>query len=796
MQYTAVRRNVSPLAIFLLAAFPALAVSNSVTLTEWTGRAQTNRPITISRVFAQGEIPHYARPRTAGAPLPVWQNDVKNRWPDGSLRHVLITFFFSFRGKQSASFDFVDERSRTSDGRALTTAEMLAFNKGTWNIGVELTNGDTLSANARKMLSDDIAAGKACGDAGSRCQYWMQGPAVTQAILEGPLDDPTHAFDYDMGWGEACNGAPCKPIRPRFVATFYQGHAGVQEEIVLENTWSTKLEDTTYDIAVKTGAALETTRYSKAGVLHYATGRQRKAGYWDGAASGAIKTDLNVAYMVHSRAVMNYDVAGIGHLSNHARDLLIAKWNKSDRGVDISGAGNFIKGFTQTGQTMSDQNGPTTEWQSSYLLSFDPELETVVRGNGDVSGHVAVHMREGRSGAAYCGASCTSTNLSASAFGRWMSIDARPSFRGGAYTYTWWLHWNGVAAADKVSPMKMVTNAQGKQLAPGGWNVDADHQPEFGYIPYLLFGDYFYYEELLAWSHYNLVSMNSSVGGIGRHGNWGSLVGPTQRAMAWTWRTLGNAVFLALAGSPERQYLEAKMENTARVLEGVFDIRDGNYPPRGDVGCGNGYNEATTTDMWRWGRCTSSWRAKLPNPMPVTLWLAGRAGFIDPSFQSQPEWQQNMWLISMGWNNDRGMTQASKVLEVLLKAKLKLYFDPLVNPYIMQLPLHPALKGAVPISDIATFRSAFVDGSVPPGCARFSWDATDWMCRMDIDRTELQGYAYLARAMLSFTSGLSVTVSNGATVTGADAWAWINDPARKLVNRPWSGNPKYAVVPR
>ena len=317
--------------------------------------------------------------------------------------------------------------------------------------------------------------------------------------------------------------------------------------------------------------------------------------------------------------------------------------------------------------------------------------------------------------------------------------------------------------------------------------MDAAHQPEFAYIPYLLFGDYFYYEELMAWAHYNL---------LGRHGNWGALIDGQQRAMGWAWRTLGNAVFLARDASPESEYLKAKMANTARVLEGIFDIRDGNYPPRGPVECGSGADRATTTDMWRWGRCTSKWGSGLANPIPMSPWVADRKGFIDPSFGAQQEWQQNMWLISMGWNNDRGMTQASKVLEALLKAKLKLYFDPMVNPYIMQLALHPALKDRAPISDIATFRSGFVVGSVPPGCAKFSWDARDWMCPVDLDRSELQGYVHLARAMLSFTSGLSVTVSDGTTVTGADAWAWISDPARKLVNRAWNNNPKYAVVPR
>ena len=71
----------------LLFVFPLLLSasrpSNTITVTDLSGSAHTNRTVVVTRVFAQGDIPLYAKPVINGQNVSVWQNDVKTHWRDG-----------------------------------------------------------------------------------------------------------------------------------------------------------------------------------------------------------------------------------------------------------------------------------------------------------------------------------------------------------------------------------------------------------------------------------------------------------------------------------------------------------------------------------------------------------------------------------------------------------------------------------------------------------------------------------------------------------------------------------------
>jgi len=65
-----------------------LSAADEVRITDISRAVQTNRPLSIARPFVQGEIHDFAQAAINGAPLPT-QCDVKNRWPDGSLKFEL-----------------------------------------------------------------------------------------------------------------------------------------------------------------------------------------------------------------------------------------------------------------------------------------------------------------------------------------------------------------------------------------------------------------------------------------------------------------------------------------------------------------------------------------------------------------------------------------------------------------------------------------------------------------------------------------------------------------------------------
>jgi hypothetical protein len=177
---------------FVVGGLLPAAVSNSVIIQNLTGSPMTNRPITVSRVFAEGEITQFAQARVGGAAV-LTQCDVKTRWADGSLKHALVSFQANLPGNGSITVDLINQGTGNNTGHLTSTAQMLApswmTGSPSWNAELEI-NGGTAPAlkNVRAMLGRlAVAPGQV--------RYWMQGPIATQVIVE----DRTTALSEDFG---------------------------------------------------------------------------------------------------------------------------------------------------------------------------------------------------------------------------------------------------------------------------------------------------------------------------------------------------------------------------------------------------------------------------------------------------------------------------------------------------------------------------------------------------------------------------------------------------------------------
>src|SRR5580700_4649919 len=102
-----------------------LPATDEVRITDISRAVQTNRPISIARPFVQGEIHDFAQALINGSPLPT-QCDVKNRWPDGSLKFAIVSFLVpSIPSKGSVTIAFSNQPSGNNTG-FLTKADMLS----------------------------------------------------------------------------------------------------------------------------------------------------------------------------------------------------------------------------------------------------------------------------------------------------------------------------------------------------------------------------------------------------------------------------------------------------------------------------------------------------------------------------------------------------------------------------------------------------------------------------------------------------------------------------------------------
>jgi len=137
--------------------------------------------------------------------------DVKTRWPDGSLRHAVVSFLLDLEPRQSLTVEFVDQ-SEPSDGGFLTKTEILDP-EAPWaaNLGaqiVALQGSTTHVADLRAMLTEWDEADAT----GSGVRYWLRGPLVSQLIVE---DKDPASLRYDLGTNRS--------LHPIFVVTLYRG---------------------------------------------------------------------------------------------------------------------------------------------------------------------------------------------------------------------------------------------------------------------------------------------------------------------------------------------------------------------------------------------------------------------------------------------------------------------------------------------------------------------------------------------------------------------------------------------
>ena len=747
--------------------------SNSITIQDTSGSAQTNRPFTISRVFAKGEIPHFAQARLSGTLLAT-QTDVKTRWPDGSVQHAMISFVASVPKSGKITIDFVDQASGNNSS-PLTATQMLstAYNFGAQ---IEVTNGTTLVANARNMLL-----------AGS-FTYWLQGPICTQVIIE----DRTPALQWDLGWDAY------KSLHPIFVATYYPGFSSVKVEMILENMWTTKLEDVSYSLALKTDSALGTVQYTSPTLTHYAKARWRKT-YWSGSAPGTVNIDYNFPYLMYSQAIPVFDQSLMP--SGSAITGEVNSWTNSDQAQILhyytigtgttTYSGQWITYMPNTGGR--PDIGLFARWFVRYLYTFDPRLYAVIVGNGEVSGYVPIHYRESVTGKFYFDSDQNGVADTYNSFGRPLSIDTRPTFSNGKVGVT--------VPADAITGVGpnicaildgTVSCTSSSATSADQWVPDLAHYPSMAYIPYLITGDWYFLEEMQFVAVY-MLSWNNPDHAVsyGRHQNWGILNGNgiQTRGEAWSLRNLAHATFFTPDGTPEKAFFTQKMNYNIAAKEGQLGITNGAFfkpNPGGTTSnpCPTAtYNPAAATP-WCWGNVTMGQRLSNPLHTPDAGNVYNTEGLDTTKVVTgDSPWMINYQHIVYGHLAELGfpIQAVAQTASIHLLHQLQ---DPGYNPYMAEsyrIPMR-SISGQY-FQDWPSILGAFL-----PTAIRTSIQTAN-----DAEH----GYIYIARAAASFLGGVQ---DDG--LEGLSAFNWIVSTTAATANSKVSGlpvindNPKWALVPR
>lgn len=614
------------LAGFAGAATPSSGAENSIALTNVSGAAQTNYPLRFARLFVKGEIPNFPQVVINGTAANT-QADVKQRWPDKSVKHAIISVVVPSltaspkRTSGGLTLTFQDQPS--GHNAPLSRAEMLdtAFN---FDAVMSLTSGgQTKTASAREMLEK------------GNYTVWASGPVATTITLA----DHSRDRRYDIGFNDY------RPIRPIFQATFWRGLNKVDVRIVAELANSQELADVPVDLKISLGHANPQEVYmSKPGFI-LRGGTRPSLRFWiGGAPEEKINLDHNLAYLKQTRVFPNYDT------SFEVQDSTIGswydRWLKRDR--SLYGQGFWERGMSAAGGR--EDIGPMPLWPVMWLYSGDWRAREMAFGMADLATSWRAHYREGQPGKRLLR---TDRVGSSTGLGRTIAMTDRKSFNS--------LHWRHAEEGDKL-----LWRGGTAGLPKYPWAFDDAHQPEpFGAL-YALSGDPFYLEQLYFWAGFSALypSPANTLGGRGPTGAEGGLGGQI-RAQAWLFRSRVTTAFLAPDDHPEKKYFETLIDDAIAVWEGRYNVTGGQFKG---------------TPNWKWANSLLTkavGKKGYQNPLR----------FFDKSNAAQMPGRQSLWMVHMmtfAWGYARDMGYRTQgMLDWIAPWYTGMILNPDYNPYLI-----------------------------------------------------------------------------------------------------------------
>ncbi|OGL86151.1 hypothetical protein A3I40_03370, partial [Candidatus Uhrbacteria bacterium RIFCSPLOWO2_02_FULL_48_12] len=529
-----------------------------------------------------------------GSPI-FTQADVKERWPDGSVKHSIISFILpSLNAGAAATVTFQNQTS--GNNTPLTATQMLGSNFN-FDAAMELTNGSTVTASARRMLQD------------GNFTYWTQGPIATTIILTDHSLNRTYDIGFDAN----------RSFRPIFHATFWPTINKVRVRFIGEIANTEALQDQTYALALKTDLTTPTIVYTKPSFTHTANSRWTKE-FWIGGAPSAIAINHNLSYLAATTLLPNYDTSKV--VPESALSSAYSSWVNAAK--DLYDAGQWQKYMPTTGGR--PDIGPYPAWTVRWLYTGDARMRGQAFGNADLAAAWPMHFREGKT------SKFLDRAQTVPGIGKVLSISSRPTFC--------FLHWPTCGnAADAIVPVGPTT--------AGGWIVDRAHQPDAFSAQYLLTGDYWYLEEMWFWSSWN-AAYNDGVGsasdawGRGPTGKEGNIYDQI-RGDAWTLRNRVRAAVYAPEGTPEKDYFTVLTDDAIAAWEGMRNIT--NSPFNGNV-------------MWNWGHARGF--GGTHGVPTLHHWSQGDPALLqglDPAVTKGgiSTWEQSFMMYALGLSTELGI---------------------------------------------------------------------------------------------------------------------------------------------
>lgn len=318
-----------------------ITVSSPVTVTDY--------PFQFGRAFVQGEVAEFAQVILNGEPVPT-QCDVKNRWPDDSLKFAIIAVVLpTLTAGIPATVQFVNTDNGNNEPSDIPDIDA----------EIIITDG---SASLRDMI--DIGC----------FERWTSGPiAQTLVCYDRSVD---RVFDI---------GGAHRSLHPWFVVTHWPGLDKTNIRFVGEIGNTEAMDARTYDLDLTVdGVAV----YSQDNIAQLVATRWTRTAWHGGAPEPKVNVYHNIAYLRQTGLVPKYDTIVFPE-STIASSY--SSWLSKNR--SIGGNGLWQTYMPNTGGRKDIGLNPG--WHVQALLSGDYRDREIMLGQADLAGWWPAHIREG-----------------------------------------------------------------------------------------------------------------------------------------------------------------------------------------------------------------------------------------------------------------------------------------------------------------------------------------------------------------------------------------------------------------
>jgi hypothetical protein len=518
----------------ILAAYPgttavASELTYRVTIHNTSSSEIVNVPVTFGHPFLRGDVPSgYSLQGIVSNPnTPVTiQVDKKASHQDGSLRHAVISTVLPTLAA-NASITLELRPTQANSAGAPVSRQSLIDAGQTVDVDLHMEGG-TYRAQLAAAIQNPIL-------------QWLEGPLASEWVT-------------DLPFRRISDQQPHSDLRARFYARKYHGTNNVRVDVVVENltTFVGTRSRFDYNAEVRINGK---TVLAKNTIPHFANTRWKYT-FWT-LGEPPVHVAFDPATLMATGAIPSYDTRLIGntHGQPSYSEYRTGEYVEHDGGYIIDRYGPMGRGGPTSGNMSTagqrKEIGPLPEWTVNWLLTQSPHAKYATLRNSDLASSWGIHYRD-------------------EATGFPVTIDER---------YNGYPGWGVSAGSPSPHPVSEAPDSSTYLRA------DTAHQPQFSFVPYLISGDFYHFEELDFWAAYNLarenpgtVSEPNTRSGDGyRNQHKGYITNRGQyRAIAWNLRTLAMIAAFTPDNYYTKPYWSEILENNIERFSAVWASRN-NY---------------------------------------------------------------------------------------------------------------------------------------------------------------------------------------------------------------------------